>query len=103
MAHKQLQNDFRVGTPAFCEYGGTQTSPEYGEKPVDMPTMVSGGIAGIQLRLTMAWRHDRMPPSRKMATRASFEKATLPAYLSWCGIQCALKLCERVVNSYIIL
>ena len=67
---------YELATPAFCEYGGTQTRPEHGEKPVDMPTMVSEGIVGIQLRLSMAWRHDRMPPFRKTATHASFEKAT---------------------------
>ena len=53
-----------------------RTFPEHGEKPVDMPTMVYGGIVGIQLCPTMAWRYDCMPPFRKMAIHKSFEKAT---------------------------
>ena len=30
-----------LASSAFCEYGGTQTRPEYDERPVDMPPMVS--------------------------------------------------------------
>ncbi len=60
---------YELATPAFCEYGGIQTSPEYSERPVDMPPMVSGSVGGIRPGLTMAWKHNRMPPFCKMATR----------------------------------
>ena len=34
-----------------------------------MPPMLSGSIGGIRPCLTMAWKHNRMPPFCKMATR----------------------------------
>ena len=40
--------------PAFCEYGGTQTRPEYDVKPVDMPPMGYGTVGGIRPCLTQA-------------------------------------------------
>ena len=60
---------YELASPALCEYGGKQTLPEYSERPVDMPPMVSGSVGGIRPGLTMAWKHNRMPPFCKMATR----------------------------------
>lgn len=42
-----------LASSAFCEYGGTQTRPEYDERPVDMPPMVSVSIGGIRPCLTI--------------------------------------------------
>ena len=42
-----------LASPAFCEYGGTQTTPGYDGRPVDMPPMVSVSIGGIRPCLTI--------------------------------------------------
>lgn len=50
---KQSPNIHELAAHAFCEYVGTQTLPEYNEKPVDMPPMDSETIGGIRQCLTM--------------------------------------------------
>ena len=62
MAYRQSPKIiFELEPPAFCEYGGTQTRPEYSEMHVNMPPMVSVSVGGIRPGLTVAWKHNRMP------------------------------------------
>ena len=45
---------YELATPAFCEYGGTQTRPKCDEMPADMPPTDLETIGGILPCLTMA-------------------------------------------------